>query len=148
MGDFSNPYQGSNLHPLIGRRWTTMEIPQLLFFKIRPHVFLKCSRAIVAIVLHSSLSHLDMVETWLEPLFLSGMPLFSPFLPLPVQLFSKLSCSWGFPDHSDWVQYFLSVHSALCIGLPLPHNVIFLGVGRDWDCFPTCTLSAWHKAGV
>lgn len=78
-----------------------------------------------------------ILGTWLEPLFLSGMPFFSPFLPLPVQLFSKLSRSWGFPDHSDWVQYFLSVHSALCIGLPLPHNVIFLGVGRDWDCFPT-----------
>lgn len=89
-----------------------------------------------------------VLGTWLEPLFLSGMPFFSPFLPLPVQLFSKLSRSWGFPDHSDWVQYFLPVHSALCIGLPLPHNVIFLGVGRDWDCFPTCTLGAWHKAGV
>lgn len=40
----------------------------------------------------------------------------------------------------------LSVHSA-CVLVCLCHNVIFLGVGRDWDC-TTCTFSTWHKASV
>lgn len=89
-----------------------------------------------------------ILGTWLEPLFLSGMPFFSPFLPLPVQLFQKLSPFMRLPDPQIGFNYFLSVHSALCIGLPLPHNVIFLGVGRDWDCFPTLYFSTWHKASV
>ena len=74
-------------------------------------------------------------RTWLEPLFLSVMPFFSPFLPLPVLLFLE---DYLLYEASPTPQIGFSApyqYAVPCVLVCLcHHNMIFLR-GRDWDCF-------------